>query len=134
MPNYTAEEYTNVNTNSVMSMYKSIFEVIENIINMLIDLLWAIMGLAPLFKKRPYLNISSELPPTYTGDITDYMINMILGNDNDFIRGDVNSTDVLRSFVYDITISDGRTVRDLNREELDNWIKENENLIIELNF
>lgn len=134
MPTYSADAFKNVNTNALTSMFKSVFEVIENIINMLIDLLWAIMGLAPLFKKRPYLNLSGDLPPSYSGSITDYMVNMTLGNSNDFIKGDVNATQTLRSFVYDIQISDGRTLRDLNREELEKWISENENLIIELNF
>jgi hypothetical protein len=101
---------------------------------MLIDLLWAIMGLAPLFKKRPYLNISNDLPPTFDGNITDYIVNMILGGEGIFIKGDVNATELLRSFVYDIQISDGRTLRDLDREELSLWISENQNLNIELNF
>jgi hypothetical protein len=134
MPKFTTSMFSDVNTNSITSMFKSIFVVIENIINMLIDLLWAIMGLAPLFKKRPYLNISNDLPPTFDGNITDYIINMILGGEDIFIKGDVNATELLRSFVYDIQISDGRTLRDLDREELSLWISENQNLNIELNF
>jgi len=135
LPKFNADQFNDVNLNSLTGGVRSIFLVIENIFNMFIDLIWAIMGLAPLLKKRPYLNMSGEITPDITGDISDYIINMILGQeDNQFIRGDVSSTTILRSFVYDIKLPDGRMIKDLDRAELDKWISDNENLNIELNF
>lgn len=135
LPKFNADQFKDININSLTGGLRSVLTIIENIFNMFIDLIWAIMGLAPLLKKRPYLNLSGDITPDISGDITDYIVNMILGEEaNSFIRGDVSSTTILRSFVYDVKLPDGRMIKDLDRTELDKWISDNENLNIELNF
>jgi hypothetical protein len=38
------------------------------------------------------------------------------------------------NFIFNIKTSDGRDLRGLDREELDKWLEENKDLVIDFNF
>lgn len=133
MPSYDAEQFKDLNLPAILQRIKSLFQMIETIFNMFVDLIWAIMGLSPLLKNKPYLNVSSSINEDITEDEKERIINLILGvESNDFIKTD--GTTPSYNFVYDIQLPDGRFVKDLNRVELDKWIEDNDDFDFKLNF
>lgn len=104
-------------TPPILEMVSQFICFIESIINSAIDIFWAILGLEVLIPP-PHINICNKLKGN---NITPESI-------MDLLNGKYNDSNLETSeydFIYEIKTSDGRNIRDLNKEELQKWIDEN---------
>jgi hypothetical protein len=113
----------------------------ESIINGFIDFVWAILGICPIIKP-PHIKICKNLneEPT-TDDIVDLLNGMMkdplttsesVGSDSDGTTSGGNGSSY--NFIYDIKLSDGRNISDLDREELRRFIEDNKNINFDFLF
>jgi hypothetical protein len=127
----------------------SLLCLIEALINAFIDFIWSILGMVDpetgkwIVIKPPYLKIcknsNNRISPN---DIMKLLSISVpdLSNPETGATGSeknpslVDSDDTTFNFTYNVLTSDGRSVQDLNREELDKFMEENENLIYTFNF
>jgi len=126
----------------------SILCLIEAIINSFIDLIWSIFGLVDpesgrwIVIKPPYITLckgsNNDLSPK---DIVN-LLNLTLP---DMSQGETGSgiaknpsvnedTESSFNFIYDIKTSDGRSVLELDQQELDKFMEENKDLQYTFNF
>jgi hypothetical protein len=122
-------------TKTPISMLGSILCLLESIINAFIDFIWAIMGLKSLLA-APHIKLckdtNSDIDPKsfmalLNGGYTDALTFESLTSNS---IGQEASYD----FAYDITLPDGRSVRDINIEELRKWIDDNKDIQFEFDF
>jgi hypothetical protein len=114
--------------------------LIEAIINGFIDFVWALLGLAAILK-APHIKLCKkhqddmtleEIMQVLSGGMTDTGPESSNIADIDFdklvLTGDEGENNSLGSnydFIFEIKTSDGRQLRDLNREELEQWLEDN---------
>jgi hypothetical protein len=91
---------------------------VESIINSVIDIFWSILGLEALIPP-PHLNLCKNLKSN----------NMSL---KDIMNLNDDNPDY--DFTYEIKTSDGKNIRDLNREELQRWLDDNSDYEFEFLF
>ncbi len=104
----------------------SILCLIESIINSVIDLIWGILGLGSLIP-TPHLKICRDSNQNL--DMSD-IAKLLSGSFDDPSKETDTKNGPSYNFVFNIVSSDGREVRNLNREELDKWIQENRDIQI----
>lgn len=112
-----------------------LFSFLEKIINFIIDLLWAIIGIECLFPS-PHISLSSN---SINPGQTDADILKKETEKDGFPKqttadakvGDVTSGGV-QGFLYDITLSNGEVIKGMNYDELQKYITENED--VDYNF
>lgn len=109
---------------------------IEAIINSIIDLFWSILGLEVLIPP-PHINIckkfkGNNMSPQDIMDLLngDYKDNLKSGDSTD-TDGDGKPD---YDFIYDIKTSDGKSLRELNREDLQRWLDDNRDYEFEFLF
>jgi hypothetical protein len=104
--------------------------LIESIVNGIIDFIWSTLGIEAIIK-APHLNLCKQLNEDMsTQDIMDLL-------NGAFRDSGINGTDgnsASSNFIYEIVVSDGRLLRDLNQEELRNFIEENKNISFDFLF
>ena len=113
--------------------------LIEAIINGFIDFVWALLGLGAILK-APHIKLCKkhqddmtleEIMQVLSGNMTDTGPETSNLADIDFdklvITGDDDNTSLGSNydFIYEIKTSDGRLLRDLNSEELEQWLEDN---------
>jgi hypothetical protein len=115
----------------------------EGIVNGFIDFVWALLGICPILKP-PHIKLCKDLSDEpSTDDIVDLLMGLkdneplstsgaVGGVDIDalnqqFSGGGSTSGDI--AFVYDIKISDGRLLSDLNKEEMREFVDANKDQI-----
>ena len=109
---------------------------LEAIINAVIDLFWAILGLEVLIPP-PHINLCKKFN---AGNMKPQDIMDLLNGDykDTLPSGDSTDTDgdgkPDYEFIYEIRTSDGRDIRELNQEELQKWIDENSGYDFEFLF
>jgi len=100
---------------------------IESILNSIIDFIWGLLGLASLIP-APHLKLCRDSNQNQSNkDIAD----LLNGSFKDPSNAEDNPT---YNFIFNIKTSDGRDLRGLDREELDKWLEENKDLVIDFNF
>lgn len=109
-------------------MINSILSLLEGIINGVIEFIFSLINLGALF---PVPKIKLTFECSHDGDGSDDTMSIddlikALFNDN----GTLNNT----AFAYDIKQADGRSIKDLNREELADFIKNNQNTNFRFDF
>lgn len=121
--------------------------LIESIINSVIDLIWSIFGLLDpatgrwIVLEPPYLKLCRSANANGQFTVKD-MVDIFSGNlvppkpSEDGARAGTasNPPTPSYSFVYDITTSDGRNLKELNQTQLDQWVEENKDLDFDFNF
>jgi hypothetical protein len=131
----------------------SILCLIEAIINAFIDLIWAIFGLCDPASGRwivippPYIKLCKDSNKSLTPKDILKLLNLSVGDMNvtstastTGIKKNPSSTDADEAdqdgfnFIYDIKTSDGRSIMDLNDQELTKFMDENKNLQFTFNF
>ncbi len=144
-PTYTLEEFRQIAKVPLpILILNSILCLIEAIINSFIDFIWSLLGLLDpqtgrwIVVKPPYLKICKDTNRNLSAkDIVDLL------NGNFKYQGPTNGEsneqgqigeEVTYNFIYNIRTSDGRNIQDLNKEELDNWILENQGIEFTFDF
>jgi hypothetical protein len=114
-----------------------LFSFLEKIINFIIDLLWAIIGIECLFPS-PHINLSSNSinPGQTDADVLKKETEKVgfpKQTTADVKIGEVVS-DGVQGFLYDITLSNGEVVKGMNYDELQKYISENEDVEYDFKF
>jgi hypothetical protein len=135
-PTYTTKEFkslifghgTKINM-LPLKMLNSILRIFEGIINAIISFFWALMGLAGLYKK-PKLKFTKDSNSDISGEDLQALLN---GTYTDVVDPNAEISPNY-DFIYNIKLPDGRTVRQLDSIELENFILQNTNFQYQNNF
>jgi len=131
-----------------LAMITQILCLIEAIINSFIDFIWSLIGLVDPKSGRwivlppPYLkfcrNTNDQLS---VKDMMDIMSGKFSpprptpdGAPSGTASSSVRDESPTSNFVYDITTSDGRNVKELNEQQLEAWMEENKDLEFTFDF
>ncbi len=114
-------------------MLTSILSLIEGIINGFMDFIWALFGISPILSV-PHIkltkNTNKDLSPKDIMDLLNgkYFVGATSSSNPDGYFTPINpsGTSTTYNFLYEIKTSDGRDIKDLDREELKKWIDENQ--------
>ena len=109
------------------------------VVNSIIDLFWSILGLEALIPVREvHLNLCNQFNSLYNMSAQN-IANLLQGKFADPNSGTTASNSLFgdgtngnSQFLYEIKTSDGRDITSLNAEELQQWVKDNQN--IQFNF
>jgi hypothetical protein len=114
-PTYTASQYKNIK-DKPSKLLGGTFCSIEGILNWIIIFIFAVLGLTALFNP-PKLGIEDQL--------TESLSKADLQKSSDGKLPD----DILNkpSLLYQVTLPDGRVIKNLDKSKLDKWVKENSN-------
>ena len=101
-----------------------ILGIFEGIFNGIVDFMWALFGIGGIINPPPHIKLTKE-----TNDDLSPLDIMNLLNGNYFSSGTQSFNPNIQpsNFIYEIKTSDGRNIRDLNRDELQKWMEENKN-------
>ena len=150
LPIFTFDQFTYITFGNGLPILflNSILCLIEAIINSFIDLIWSIFGLVDpesgrwIVIKPPYITLckgsNNDLSPK---DIVN-LLNLTLP---DMSQGETGSgiaknpsvnedTESSFNFIYDIKTSDGKSVLELDQQELDKFMDDNKDLQYTFNF
>ncbi len=108
------KEYLQFMLPNICEIVNAVLKVIEGIINAVIDLIWAPITLDAVIP-QPYVKLTRPCSASSQGLSADQIFDLING---------IN-TNGLENFAFDVKLSDGRNVKDLSREDLDDFIKAN---------
>jgi len=114
--------------NLLCDTINSMLLLIQGIINSIIDLIWSLVSLDALIP-QPYLNITIPCAKNNKYSITQ-LFDILNANGN----GNGGGKNGLFDFLYDVRLPDGRSIQDLDRNKLDEFIKENGDLEFTFNF
>lgn len=107
-----------------LKMLTGMLKLFEGIINAIISFFWALLGLGGLMKK-PILRFTKDSNSDMSANDIQALIN---GTYTDVIDPNSSGADNPNySFIYNIQLPDGRTLRQLDRVELEEFIKEHSN-------
>ena len=149
-PTYKREEFKAISLGPSIPILilNSILCLIESIINSFIDLVWSVLGMVDpesgkwIVIKPPYISLckasNNDLSPK---DIVN-LLNLTLPDmsqgetgggiaKNPSLNDDAGNT---FNFIYDIKTSDGKSVLELDQQELDKFMEENKDLQYTFNF
>jgi hypothetical protein len=130
----------------------SLLCLMEAIINSFIDFIWAIFGMVDpesgkwIVIKPPYIKICKDSNNRISPKDVVKLLNMTVPDLSNPVSGatgtaknpsltdDDESDENTFNYTYNILTSDGRSVTQLNREELDKFMEENANLSYTFNF
>jgi hypothetical protein len=149
-PTYKREEFKAISMGPSIPILilNSILCLIESIINSFIDLVWSVLGMVDpesgkwIVIKPPYISLckasNNDLSPK---DIVN-LLNLTLPDmsqgetgggiaKNPSLNDDAGNT---FNFIYDIKTSDGRSVLELDQQELDKFMEQNKDLQFTFNF
>jgi hypothetical protein len=135
LPTYTARQFRE-NPTMGLKLISPIFCLFEKIINGIIDFIWSTLGIEALIPP-PHIKLCLD---TSNPDINDAikLSNELKKDSNEPIPVDStsnpNDVDPNSGFVYDITLEDGRVVSGLNYEEMQKYIKDNEDIGYDFRF
>jgi len=109
------------------------------VVNAIIDLFWSILGLEVIIPAREvHLNLCNQFNSLYNMSAQN-IANLLQGKFADPNSGTTASNSLFgdgtngnSQFLYEIKTSDGRDITSLNAEELQQWVKDNQN--IQFNF
>jgi hypothetical protein len=141
LPVYTARMHREM-CNRPLKVLMPNLCLLEKVINGVIDFIWSTLGIEA-FIKPPHIKLCSG-----TESIEDAIkLSNDLNKDSfdpNSNSGNISSDESLNSvnsnisddaeFLYDITLSDGTILRELNYEQMQNYIKEHENIGYDFKF
>jgi len=122
----------------------SILCFLESLINGIIDFIWALMGIEVIIP-APHIKLCRQLNDNLTPEDMMDILNGLMKDQGPLKSSDIgnqagtagaggNGTGETYDFIYDIKLSDGRTLRELNEEELRQFIEDNKNISFDFLF
>lgn len=144
LPNYGKEQFKDLKDQPLRLL--SIFKMMGKIINAVIDFIWAIFGIEAIIP-APHMKIVPDNTP-YSG-LSAIEVKSLAdgikpnGKDIDKIINDNNISDdnndsssygAVENFIYEVKMSDGTTRSFLNKEELDKFVLDNNNINFDFTF
>lgn len=136
LPSIKYDEFKLVGIPPLIELVAQFICFIESIINAIIDLFWSILGLEVLIPP-PHINLCKKFSANNMKprDIMD----LLNGNYKDNLAsGDTTDTDgdgkPDYDFIYEIKTSDGKDIRELNKEDLQTWLDQNSGYDFEFLF
>ena len=133
------EEFLNL-LKTPMAMLNMILCLLEAIINSIIDFIWSLFSLYVIIPP-PHIKLCSD---TNNNMSVQDLITLLSGGFTNAGNNPASTTSGTTTgeagagssynFVYDIKLPDGRNLQDLNRDELQKWINENQDLSLVFNF
>lgn len=133
LPTYTARQLRE-NCGRPFKLFFPLICLFEKIVNGIIDLIWAALGLEAIIP-APHLKLCSKSkdPGQADADALAKELGKEVFDPKDLkgLNGeDLNGNDIPKDagFVYNITKDDGTVVKGLNYEEMQKYIKENEDI------
>jgi len=112
-----------------MKLLTAILKIFEGIINAIVSFFWALMGLAGIYK-QPKLKFTKGS----NSDISAADLQALLNGTYTDVIDPNAAIDPNYNFIYNIQLPDGRTVRQLDTVELENFILQNTNFQYQNNF
>lgn len=109
--------------NSPTKMLYSVLCLLEGVINGVIDFIWSLLSLYTIIKP-PHVKLCSD---TNDNISVDELIGLLSGSNQ-------NATGTSFNFVYDVTLPNGKKLQELDRQELEKWLQENQDLRVIFNF
>ena len=133
LPTYTNKQVKNHIERPFKFLFP-IFGFLEKLINVIIDLLWAIIGIEALIPS-PHITLSSSSsnPGQMDADNIKSKLNKDISQLDVVKIGHKDITGV-QGFLYDVTLENGTIIKSLNYDELQKYIKDNENLNYDFKF
>jgi hypothetical protein len=125
-------EYKKFNLSGVPPITELISQFIcfiESIINSVIDLFWAILGLEALIAP-PHIDLCSKFNTMNPQSMAD----ILNGKFTDPLSASASINDSKNNFIYEIKTSDGRDIRELNQVELQQWIDDNKGYTFDFSY
>lgn len=110
-----------------LGILKSSLCLLESLINAMVDFIWSLLGIESIIP-APHIKLCDQVNNTddmTTEDIMDLLNGMMK---------DTGSGNTGYNFTYEIKLSDGRTIRDLDTEELRKFIDENKDVSFDFLF
>ena len=133
LPTYTARQLRE-NCGRPFKLFFPLICLFEKIVNGIIDLIWAVLGLEAILP-APHLKLCSKSkdPGQADADALAKELGKEIFNPKDLkgLNGeDLNGNDIPKDsgFVYNITRDDGTVVKGLNYDEMQKYIKEHEDI------
>lgn len=133
LPTYTARQLRE-NCGRPFKLFFPLICLFEKIVNGIIDLIWAVLGLEAIIP-APHLKLCSKSkdPGQADADALAKELGKEIFNPKDLkgLNGeDLNGNDIPKDsgFVYNITRDDGTVVKGLNYDEMQKYIKEHEDI------
>ncbi len=135
-PNISYDKYKLIAIPPFIELIAQFICFIESVINAIIDLFWSILGLEALIPP-PHIKLCKKFIANNMDDKS--MDALLSGGYNDtnkeaepnsnYFTGETLDKEVEKEydFIYEVKTSDGKDIKDLNREELDKWLKDNGN-------
>jgi len=106
-----------------LKMLTGILKIFEGIINAIISFFWALMGIEGLLKK-PKLKFTKDSNTDISPSDIQALVN---GTYTDVIDPNSDNGESNYNFIYNVQLPDGRTLRQLNQIELEQFIQDNNN-------
>lgn len=130
LPTYTKGQYKEIDPRMPLRLITSLFCFVENLINGIIDFIWATLGIEavippPHIKLCPDSDISSMSPED---------IAKVLNGEIPNGRKDSSDGDDFGGFYYEVELPDGTIKRFLDREQLDKFIDDNKDINYDFTF
>jgi hypothetical protein len=112
------------------ALLSNILCFIESIINSIIDFIWGILGLGSLIP-APHIKLCRD--SNQNPDAKDIM-DLLNGAFEDPTKETDKTDGPGYNFIFNIKTSDGKDLRELNRDELNKFLEENKDIQIDFNF
>lgn len=136
MPKVKKEQFIDMLKKPLRILY-SILCLLESLINGIIDFIWSTLGIEAIIP-APHIKLCKQLNEDMsTQDIMDLLNGMFKdagGSDGKGSGVSDRSSGDSYNFIYDIKLSNGKSLRDLNQEELRKFIEENKNISFDFLF
>lgn len=141
MPKVKKDQFIDMLKKPFRILY-SILCLLEALINAIIDFIWATLGIEAIIPP-PHIKLCKQLNEgeMSTEDIMDLLNGLMKdsgasaasgGNGDAGTSGGTGKGDY--NFIYDIKLSDGRSIRDLNEEDLRSFIEDNKDISFDFLF
>jgi hypothetical protein len=112
----------------------ALLKLIEGILNGFIDFIWSLISLDVIIP-QPYISLTNPCADTGQSNLSTEELFNLLNNINVNNSGTGNSGSIgNEEFAFDIKTSDGRDIRELDRDELEEFLRNNKNLDFKFDF
>lgn len=132
LPNYGKEQFKDLKEQPLRLL--SMLKMLEKIINAFIDFIWALFGIESIMPSK-HISISNYINSNLVTNIDGAIIN------NQFTLDTTNSnsnsasnTELSDRYIYEVSLSDGSIKTFENKEELNNYISNSNNIDFEIKF
>ncbi len=128
MPKVKKDQFLDMLKKPFRILY-SILCLLEGLINGIIDFVWSTLGIEAIIP-APHIKLCNQLNEPgdmSTEDIMDILNGLLKDPTAGANGGDYN-------FIYEVKLSDGRSIRDLNQEDLKKFVEDNKDVSFDFLF